>query len=135
MNREDLKNYKYTQEWIRGRIEYIEQYKSTINKLTSTLSDMPKGSRQVQDNEAEKLSKLLDCVNELMNKIDETNKVQMEILKCLDNVEQPYKNILDKYYIQGKTLVKVADEMHYDYEYVKHMNGVALNKFDEKVGK
>lgn len=37
MNREDLKNYRHTQEWIKGRIEYIEQYKCNINKLNSVL--------------------------------------------------------------------------------------------------
>ena len=41
-NREDLKNYKYTKIWIKDRIEYIENQKETINKLSSILSDMPK---------------------------------------------------------------------------------------------
>lgn len=42
MIREDLKDYKYNQEWIKGRIEYIEEYRASINKLTSIISDMPK---------------------------------------------------------------------------------------------
>lgn len=42
MNREDLKNYKYNQEWIKGRLEYIEEYKTSIMNITSVLSDMPK---------------------------------------------------------------------------------------------
>ena len=42
MNREDLKNYKYNQIWIRDQTEYIEKQKETINRLNSTLSDMPK---------------------------------------------------------------------------------------------
>ncbi len=42
MNREDLKNYKYNQVWIKDQIKYIETQRETINKLNSTLSDMPK---------------------------------------------------------------------------------------------
>lgn len=42
MTREDLKDYKNNQEWIKGRIEYIEEYKTTINRLITTVSDMPK---------------------------------------------------------------------------------------------
>ena len=42
MTREDLKNYKYNQEWIKGRLEYIEEYKTNIINITSVLSDMPK---------------------------------------------------------------------------------------------
>ena len=43
MDRKELINYRNNQEWIKGRKEYIEEYSSTINKITSTVSDMPKG--------------------------------------------------------------------------------------------
>ena len=42
MNREDLKNYKYVQIWIKDQTEYIETQKEIINRLSSILSDMPK---------------------------------------------------------------------------------------------
>lgn len=42
MTREDLKNYKYNQEWIKGRLEYIEELKSMVTNISATLSDMPK---------------------------------------------------------------------------------------------
>lgn len=134
-DRKDLKNYKYTQEWIDGRIESIEGYKSTINKLTSIISDIPKGSRQVQDTEAEKIVELEDMVNELLDIVLEESKKQKEILIQLKKVEQPYMTILDKVYIQKKSLVTVASEMDYNYEYMKHMHGIALVKFDEVGGK
>lgn len=131
MNRNDLKNYKHTEEWIKGRIEYIEQYKSNINRLNSILSDMPKGSKEVQDSEAEKIAELLDSVDELLEKVKEKNKQQMKILQQLEKVGQPYRNILDKCYIQNKNLVVVSAEMNYSYERMKHMHRIALIKFDE----
>lgn len=76
---------------------------------------------------------MLDSVDELLEKIIKENEKQKLILEQLDKVEQPYKLILEKCYIQGKTLVTVASEMGYSYEYMKRMNGIALNKFD-KVG-
>ena len=132
MNRNDLKNYKHTEEWIKGRIEYIEQYKSNINRLNSILSDMPKGSKEVQDSEAEKIAELLDSVDELLEKVKEKNKQQMKILQQLEKVGQPYRNILDKCYIQNKNLVVVSAEMNYSYERMKHMHRIALIKFDEE---
>lgn len=131
MNRQDLKQYKYTQEWIKDRTEYIEQYKSTIDNISQVLSDMPKGSPKVYDKFAEKLAALEDFINQLLDVINRENKKQLQILQQLDKVEQPYRLILEKAYIQGKTLVTVASEMHYTYDYVKHMNGEALNRFDE----
>lgn len=132
MNKDDLKEYKYNQKWIKGRLEYIEEYRTSITNITSILSDMPKGSREVQDSMAEKVAILLDNVNELMTKIVKEQEKQRKILEQLDKVEQPYRLILEKEYIQGKTLVTVASEMNYNYEYMKRMNGIALNKFDEK---
>ena len=131
MTREDLKDYKYNQEWIKDRLAYIEEYKTTVTNITLVLSDMPKGSRKVEDNIAEKLAILLDNIDELINKILNENEKQKQILEQLNKVEQPYKLILEKGYIQGKTLVTVASEMGYNYEYMRKMNGIALNKFEE----
>lgn len=41
MDRKDLKKYRNNQEWIKEQMEYIEQQKELVSKLTSTLSDMP----------------------------------------------------------------------------------------------
>lgn len=130
MDRKDLKNYINNQEWIKGQMEYIEEQKAQVNKLVATLSDMPMGSREVQDSMAEKLTKLMDCFDELLGKILEDQNKQKEILEALDKVEQPYKVILNKMYIEGKTLVKVADEMGYSYSHICREHGIALNKFD-----
>lgn len=131
MTREDLKEYKYNQEWIKERFEYIEELKTNITNITTVLSDMPKGSRKVEDSIAEKIATLLDSLNEVLGKIVEADKKQKQILDQLNKVEQPYRLILEKVYIQGKTLVTVASEMHYNYEYMRKMNSISLNKFDK----
>lgn len=135
MNREDLKNYKYNQIWIRDQTEYIETQKETINRLNSILSDMPKGSRVVYDSEIEKLAQLMDYFNELMDKVLEEKEKQKQIVEIINRIEFPYKNILLKHYIQGKKLVTVASEMRYNYEYTKKSNKIALIKFDEECKK
>lgn len=131
MNRKDLKDYKYNQEWIKGRLEYIEEYRNTINKLTTVLSDLPKGSRTIYDNEAEKIAKLQDTLDELYNYITEQQEKQKAILEQLNKLEQPYRTILELHYINGYNLVEVACKMKYNYEYTKKINSIALKKFDE----
>ena len=135
MTREDLKDYKYNQEWIKGRLEYIEEYKTSIIKITSVISDMPRGSKEVQDSMAEKVAILLDNINELMKKMLTEQGKQKEILEQLDKVAQPYKLILEKVYIQGKSLVTVASEMNYEYKYICKQNRIALNKFENTTKK
>ena len=135
MTREDLKNYKYTQEWIKDRAEHMKEYETSITNITSVLSDMPRGSKEVEDSIAEKIVILLDDVNEMLKIIIQEEEKQKEIIKQLNKIEQPYKLILEKVYILGKSLVTTASEMNYNYEYMKRMNGIALNKFDKIGGK
>ena len=80
---------------------------------------------------AEKIVKLLDYSDKILQTIQCQQEKQKAILEQIDKVEQPYQNILFKVYIQGKNLVKVADEMNYSYERIKHMHGVALFKFEK----
>lgn len=80
---------------------------------------------------AEKVAKLIDTTNELLEKVVEADKKQKEILNQLEKVEQPYRLILEKHYIQGKNLVTVAIEMNYSYRDLCRKNGIALNKFEK----
>ena len=77
MNRKDLKDYKYNQEWIKEQMEYIEELNSTINRLTTTLSDMPKGSKSIYDIEAEKIANLQDKLKEVSKILKEEEKTPM----------------------------------------------------------
>lgn len=130
MNREDLKRYKYNQEWLKERLEYIEEQKSLLTKITTTISDMPKGCGN-HDKLAENIAKMIDNLNDLSEKVLSMQEEQIELLKILENVEEPYRTILDKHYIQNKTLVEVSYEMKYSYDHARRKNGIALEKFDK----
>ena len=80
---------------------------------------------------AEKIAILIDNIDELLAKIVKEQEKQKQILEQLDKVEQPYKLILEKMYIQGKSLVIIAGEMGYSYRDICRKNGIALNKFEE----
>ena len=131
MTREDLKNYRNSEDWIKGRIEYIKEYQESITSIQNILSDMPKSKSPYQDKIAEKLATLYEYVDEVLDKVLIQQDQQVKLLNLIGKIEYPYKLILEKEFIQGKTLVTVASEMGYSYERMKHMNGIALLKFDE----
>ena len=132
MTREDLKNYKYNQIWIKNQTEYIEAQKETINQLNAILSDMPSGSKKTYDIEAEKLAKLEDCFDELMEDIIIEQKKQKKIVEIIKTIDQPFRNILFEVYIQGKSLVKIASDENKSYEDICRKHVVGLKKFEEK---
>lgn len=131
MNRKDLKDYKYNHQWIKGRFEYLKEYKTSIESISNILSDIPKGSGKVNDSMAEKIAILIDNINELLEKVVIEDNKQKQILEQLQKIEQPYRLILEKVYIQGKSLVTVANEMNYSYENICRKNGRALRKFED----
>lgn len=131
MNSKDLKNYRYTEKWVKDRIEYIEQQKLTINKMTAILDDMPKGTRQVQDREAEKLTELLDSFEEYMNEVLKIQKRQKQIIKILDKVGQPYGNILYQVNVKGIKMNDIAEKKNYTYQYIRELHSRGIKKFDE----
>ncbi len=83
--------------------------------------------------EAERLAELEDCFKELMNKIVEEENRQKKIVEQIQKMEYPFKNILFKVYIQGKSLVTVASEMNYSYIHICREHGIALSKFDKMI--
>lgn len=131
MNRKDLKDYKYNQEWIKEQMEYIEELNSTINRLTTTLSDMPKGSKSIYDIEAEKIANIQDKIKEVYDYIIEQQEKQNKILEQLNKLESKNKLILTKIYINGKSLVTAASELGYEYKYMCVKHGEALTEFDK----
>lgn len=82
---------------------------------------------------AEKIAILLDNIDEIMQKIVQESNKQKEIMQQLDKIEQPYKLILEKAYIQGKSLVNIASEMNYSYVDICRKHGIALEKFDKMI--
>lgn len=67
----------------------------------------------------------------MMKIIISEEEKQKKIVEQINKIEFPYRNILFKVYIQGKSLVTVASEMNYSYRDLCRKHGIALNKFDE----
>lgn len=133
MTREDLINFNISQQWRKARISFCEEQIKTINKLVSVLSDMPKGSRIVYDNEAEKLSKLVDQIRELEGQI-ETTVIEEEnkITNQLKQLEPKYGLILYNYYILGKSIKYIAKEVIFnEVKYTYILKDRALEEFDK----
>ncbi len=131
--KQELKDYIYEKRWIDERLEDIKERKSLLDNITSTLSDMPKGSKQVYDSQAEKLVKILDLTNDLEKYLNELKEKQILIENKIDKIGQPYKNILYFRYIKGYNLTEVSAEINEEYDYTRKLHGIALIKY-AKVG-
>ena len=127
MNREDLKNYRYNQNWIKKQLEKYEKQKTMIYNITQNLDGMPKAKNKTNYG----LEELMDQYDVILKILEEDQKKQNEIILQIRKLEEPYRTILTDKYILGMSLEEISVDIGYAYENVCRMHGTALNKFDD----
>ena len=128
-SKQELKNYIYDKKWIEEKLEDIKERRDLLDNITITLSDMPKGSKQIYDKQAESLAQILDLTNDLEKYLMSLKEKQIIIENKIDKLEQPYKNILYFRYIKGYNLTEVSAEINEEYDYTRKLHGIALIKY------
>ena len=126
MNREDLKNYKYNQNWIKRQLEKYEEQKAIVYNISQNLDGMPKAKNKPNYG----LENLMDQYNKILEILEKDQEKQNEIILQIRRLEEPYRTILTDKYILGMSLEEISVEVGYAYENVCRMHGTALNKFD-----
>ena len=132
MRSEDLINFNISQQWRKARIRFFEEQIENVNRLNSVLSNMPKGSRLVYDNEAESLVKLLDKITDMRNSMQkELEEVEAQAIKQLEQLQPKHGLLLYHYYILGDSMKYIAREViHYGQKYIYDLKKEALKEFD-----
>lgn len=128
-SKQELKDYIYNKKWIEERLEDIKERRSLLDKITITLSDMPKGSPKVVDTNIESLVQILDDTSEVEKYIKDLKEKQIIIENKIDKIEQPFRNILYFRYIRGYNLTEVSNEIEEEYDYTRKLHGIALIKY------
>lgn len=126
MNREDLKNYKYNQNWIKRQLEKYEEQKAIVYNISQNLDGMPKAKNKPNYS----LENLMDQYDKILEILEKDQEKQNEIILQIRRLEEPYRTILTDKYILGMSLEEISVEIGYAYENVCRMHGTALNKFD-----
>ncbi len=85
--------------------------------------------------EEDKIIRIIEKENRLnavKEKYNDAISIMSEQIAGMQNAD--YKLLLYKKYVEVKTLEQVAVEMHFSYQYTKHMHGWALERFAQKYG-
>lgn len=127
----ELGAYLQDKKLLKEKEDDLEELITRATKITTELSDMPKGTPKLQDKMAELASQIVDMKNEKYGQIIKMYKTKKQIEDKIDLLEQPYRNILYFKYIKGKNLTEVANVIGYNYKWTCEMHGYALKKYKE----
>lgn len=125
--KQELNEYRENIKYIEEKLNDTEEVRSRVERVTTILSPTKtNSSSESPDKFADAISKLEEL------KIDCTEKMEKLLIKKfmiddkIEEVEQPYRNILFYRYTRGKSWNDVADELGYTREYVCDLHGEAL---------
>lgn len=124
----ELENFSKDADYIQIRKQRIMDLLEQTQKITSTLSNMARGTSIIQDKMAENLVKMMDMQNEVLDALTERERRLHEIESEIEKLDSKYRNVVYLHYIENKTWEQVADTMHYERDYVCRLNGIALEK-------
>lgn len=128
--KEELLQYKYAREKVEETLEEYQKYKTRAEKMTSIISDMPRGTSN-SDKVADNAIKMADLSVEYEKRWLEAENKKLEIEKNIDLVEEPYRTILYMKYVQEKKLEEIAYKLNANYTYICEQHGIALKKYEE----
>lgn len=106
--RKELESYKKIERIIDQRRAWIRDRKSTVSKLTATLSAEPKGTRKHNDTMAESLTSILDIEAETELQIRELEVKKKVIFNKVMKLDSPYQEVLFNNFIMGDTVESTA---------------------------
>lgn len=127
MTREDLKELKYSIQWVKEQINKYKEQRELVLSLSQNLDGMPKA--QNKPNYA--LESLFDSYNELLEILKKEQDKINDTYKQLMKLKPMHMSILTKRYIDGKDFETIATEIGYNYYDTCKIHGKALNEFDE----
>lgn len=127
MNRNDLKNYRYSKQWVDDQLEDYNRDIEKVMRLGQVISDMPKAKNK--PNYA--LEEVMDKYHDLLELVKQEQEKLSLIMKQLNKLDPLYRSILYKRYIEGKKLEQISTEIGYSYNRTCTYNGYALNEFDK----
>ena len=124
--KKELGEYLLNKKLLAEKEKDLDELIAKAEKVTTELSDMPKGSPIVQDRMAEFSVMIVDLKNERLGQLIQMYKSKKRIEDNIDKLDQPYRDLLYFRYIRGHDLTQVANDINYNYTYTCDLHGKAL---------
>ena len=126
---EELKNFRFSQEWIKSQLLKYEELKEQAYSLKSPSFDgMPKALYKVNyflEEIMDKYTELIDILKEKQNKLN-------KVIIALETLEPIQKTILSDRYIIGLRAYQIARKRNYSERAVYKIIRSGLEKLEEE---
>lgn len=129
MTKDDLKEYtsiKRELKQIQFKLKELEERKTSIKSMV--ISDMNVQTSHNNNSIEDLLIKIEECIEEYNKKEIELYNKQLEIEKCINNLEPTERIIARSRYIEGKTFEQISVDLNYSWRHTIRIHGKILQK-------
>lgn len=127
--KEELSQYLDAKGLVEEALEDYQKYKERAEKITAIISDMPKPSGINSDKVGNNASAMADLNQQYVDRFIRAEQKRFFVSERLDAIKNPYRELLRKKYIEDLSLERIACDMGYSYDRMKHMHGEALEVY------
>ena len=128
--KEYLEQLLFLDREISSKIATIQSLKSLAEKCTATLSDMPKG--QTMKTKEDIIIKKIILEQKLDLNVDQLIDHKKEAMEKIEGMGEPiYKILLWERYINGKSWVRIAQNLNYSNMQIHRLHSNALKEFQK----
>lgn len=127
--KEELRQYKYLKDKVQETLDEYERYKTRAEKMTSIISDMPRGGKS-SDKVADNAVAMADLSRQYEDRWLAAEKGKFRIEEKMDKVEEPYRTILHMRYVEAFSIEEISCKLNCNYTYACELHGQALKKYE-----
>lgn len=128
-----LGDLRRVQRSVQTKMDRVEELEAICNRVTTQLSDMPRGSHDPHRREAV-LTQLIDLKDDLMDEvqdlIDEERFARI-IIESIEDKDQ--RDIIERHYINGEDWISISDIYGLTVRQIYRLRDKALQSADAKL--
>lgn len=129
--KKELNSYKYNLILFDNKLDEISRMQELGEKITTVFSHGGRNTSMHGDKVGDAGTTVAQLKNELIKTTNDLANSFEIINRKIQSMEQPYRTILDKIYIQDKTLVEVSAKIGYSYKQSKRKLKEAINLYKD----
>ena len=114
---------------INSMIAQVDSLNLLVEKVTSTITGMPKNPSPSQSPMADAICRIIDLEREITDEIDRLVDLKVEISRTIKSITRiEYRLVLELRYLCFKSWEQIAEEMGYTVRNIHILHGEALQE-------
>lgn len=113
-------------------LEEYELYKTRAEKMTTIISETSSRTNQTSDKVGQYAVLMADLSKEYEKRWLDAERERLNIIDTINELDEPYRQLLFLRYIRCLDLPTIADTMCYSLDRINHLHGTALKEYERR---